>query len=84
MGRDIRNGTVAPGGGFDNAWVLTDWNATAPVSRVVATLASPVTHIQMTVATDQPSIQFYSGNGLDGTIPRKADQVRRARLLFEG
>lgn len=76
IGRDIRSGTVAPGGGYDNAWVLSDWNATAPTSRVVASLASPVTRIRLTLATDQPSVQFYSGNGLDGSIPRKADQAR--------
>ena len=57
--------------------MLTDWNATAPASRVVASLASPVTRIRMTLATDQPSVQFYSGNGLDGSVPRKADQARR-------
>lgn len=73
IGRDIANGTVAPGGGYDNAWVFDAWApGAAPVLRAVA--VSPRSGIRMEVHTDQPSLQFYSGNFLNGSIPRKADQ----------
>lgn len=35
---------------------------------------SPLSGIGLAVSTDQPSLQVYTGNFLDGTIPRKASQ----------
>ena len=73
IGRDIANGTVTPQGGYDNALVFDDWVPDQkPTPRVI--LASPLTGITLSMVTDQPSVQFYSGNFLDGTIPRKKDQ----------
>jgi len=73
VGKDISHGTVTPTGGYDNAWVLKpnpNW-ATVPSLTVKA----PLTGISAQLFTDQPSLQFYSGNFLDSSIPRKADQV---------
>ena len=73
IGRDIAEGTVTPTGGYDNAWIFDDWDEAAPPA-VRAVAYSPLSRIEMTVTTDQPSIQFYSGNFLDGTLAHKADQ----------
>jgi aldose 1-epimerase len=73
VGKDISHGTVTPTGGYDNAWVLKpnpNWNTTAAV-----TVTAPLTGITAQMFTDRPSVQFYSGNFLNSTIPRKADQV---------
>lgn len=71
IGRDIKQGTVAPGGGYDNAWIFREGrNKNVPVVRMY----SPITGITLEMATDQPSLQFYSGNGLNGTEPRKKSQ----------
>ncbi|MDD6023574.1 MAG: galactose mutarotase [Oscillospiraceae bacterium] len=47
-------------GGYDHNFVLN----TDGQLRPVATLRSPLTGIKMTVETDMPGIQFYSGNSL--------------------
>jgi aldose 1-epimerase len=52
------------GGGYDHNWVL---NNTEEKVALAATLYSPVTNIQMDVFTDQPGIQFYGGNFIDGS-----------------
>ena len=73
IGRDIAKGTVTPTGGYDNAWLYDGWRPGAPpATRAVA--FSPLSGIEMEVTSDQPSLQFYSGNFLDGTLPKKADQ----------
>jgi aldose 1-epimerase len=56
------------GGGYDHNWVLN--NAEEKVS-LAATLYSPVTSIQMDVLTDQPGLQFYGGNFIDGSTTGK-------------
>jgi hypothetical protein len=38
-------------------------------------VTSPLTGISMAMYTTQVSLQFYSGNFLNGTIPRKLDQT---------
>lgn len=73
IGRDIAKGTVTPTGGYDNAWLFDGWRPGAPPA-VRALAFSPLSGIQMEVSSDQPSIQFYSGNFLDGTLAKKADQ----------
>lgn len=58
LGRDIANGTVAPGGGYDNAWVWGDaWAPGVLTPRV--TMTSPLTGIGLVMSTDQPSVQGY-------------------------
>jgi aldose 1-epimerase len=50
------------GGGYDHNFILDSKN------EVDATLYDPSTGRFMEVITDQPAIQFYSGNFLDGTM----------------
>jgi len=83
IGVDITCGTVADGGGYDNAFIYNDWTD-GEEPRVIASVMSPLTSISMEVISDQPSIQFYSGNGLDGTLPQKSDQNDGAYYVHWG
>ena len=70
------------GNGFDHNWVL---NTNGDVNQVCATLSSPKTGIVMDVYTNEPGIQFYSTNFLDGTLAGKKDIAydKRAAVCLE-
>lgn len=59
---------LAFGKGYDHNWVLRNYDG--KVSKAVE-LYEPVSGRLMTVLTDQPGMQFYSGNFLDGSIKGK-------------
>lgn len=61
---DEENEQLINGIGYDHNYVL-DGGATGD-PRHVATVRSPDTGISMEVLTDQPGLQFYCGNYLDG------------------
>jgi aldose 1-epimerase len=74
VGRDINKTTrYSWGTGYDNAFVFSDW-APGMAPREVARVFSPHSNIGMAIVTDQPSLQVYSGNFLNGSIPQKASQ----------
>lgn len=54
-------------GGYDHNWVLSQSGAQQPA----ATVYDPVSGRTMEVLTDQPGIQFYTGNFLAGTLTGK-------------
>ena len=64
-------------GGYDHNWVL-DGSGMRHVARVV----EPTTGRTIDVATDQPGLQFYTGNFLDGTITGKGGRVYGHRFAF--
>ena len=66
-------------GGYDHNWVL---NNPGEGVRLAASVYSPVTKIQLDVLTDQPGIQFYSGNFLDGTQIGKSGKPYKHRSAF--
>jgi aldose 1-epimerase len=68
IGRDIRAGhpQQVQAKGFDHNWVL-DKGVTAKPQHI-ATLRDPRSGRTLKIATDQPGLQFYSGNFLDGTL----------------
>ncbi|MEU2620991.1 aldose epimerase family protein [Streptomyces sp. NPDC007157] len=68
VGRDIRAGhpQQVQAKGFDHNWVL-DKGVTAEPEHI-ATLRDPRSGRTLKIATDQPGLQFYSGNFLDGTL----------------
>ncbi|MFC9284947.1 aldose epimerase family protein [Streptomyces collinus] len=68
IGRDIRAGHVQQvrAKGYDHNWAL-DKGVTARPEHV-ATLRDPRSGRTLRIATDQPGLQFYSGNFLDGTL----------------
>ncbi len=55
-------------GGYDHNWVLNNYDGSV---RKAAELYSPESGRVMEVYTDQPGLQFYSGNNLDGTVKGK-------------
>lgn len=67
IGRDIEAGhpQLELGKGYDHCWVLNEQDR----MRRVASAYHPGTGRQLEVFTDEPGIQFYSGNFLDGTLP---------------
>jgi aldose 1-epimerase len=68
-------------GGYDHNWVLRNYNKKV---RVVAEVYEPKSGRLMTVSTDQPGIQFYSGNFLDGTGKGKGvSYQKRSGLCLE-
>lgn len=70
------------GNGYDHNWILdTNGDITVPA----ASLTSPKTGIKLEVYTDEPGIQVYSGNFLDGTVTGKKGIVynQRAGICLE-
>lgn len=71
VGQDIKNfefEQIKNGNGFDHNWCL---NTQGDDTQVAASIYSPETGILMEVFTDEPGIQVYSGNFLDGTAVGK-------------
>ena len=80
IGARINNYTfdqLKNGDGYDHNWVL---NTKGDVSKVAATLESPKTGIVMDVYTNEPGVQFYAGNFLDGTQKGKKGIVYNKRV----
>lgn len=67
---------IKNGNGYDHNWVL---DAAGDDSQVAATLYSPSTGIKLEVLTNEPGIQVYSGNFLDGTVTGKKGIVYNQR-----
>lgn len=64
------------GNGYDHNWVL---NTKGDVTRKCASLKSPKTGIVLDVYTNEPGIQMYAGNFLDGTVTGKKGIAYRQR-----
>lgn len=67
---------IKNGNGYDHNWVLS---TARDISVPAAVLTSPLTGIRLTVYTDEPGIQVYTGNFLDGTITGKGGKVYAQR-----
>jgi len=71
IGADIDNieyVQIRFGNGYDHNWVL---ESKGNMEIVAASLYSPESGIKMEVFTDEPGIQVYSGNFLNGTVTGK-------------
>jgi aldose 1-epimerase len=69
------------GKGYDHNWVMNNYDKTV---RLAATVYDPQSGRFMEVLTDQPGLQFYSGNFLNGSLIGKggiAYQYRTALCL---
>ncbi|MFF7113216.1 aldose epimerase family protein [Streptomyces albogriseolus] len=77
VGRDIRTAhqQLLYGQGFDHNWVL-DKGVTARPEHA-ATLRDPASGRTLRIATNEPGLQFYSGNFLDGTLVGSGGRVYR-------
>lgn len=73
---------VQYGKGYDHNWVL---NTAGDDTQVAAMLMSPATGIIMNVYTDEPGVQVYTGNFLDGSVMGKLHYVygKRAAICLE-
>ncbi len=63
------------GRGYDHNWVLR--GGVAPVPRPAARVHDPASGRTLDLFTDQPGLQFYSGNVLDGSIVGPGGQAYR-------
>ena len=69
IGERIKQVPGAAPGGYDHNWVLADNMRSSP--ELAATVYEPTTGRTMQVYTDQPGVQFYSGNFLKGNLKGK-------------
>jgi len=67
------------GPGYDHNWVINK-----PLGELgsMARAIGPKTGIEMEVLSDEPGMQFYAGNFLDGTITGKGGKVYEKRSGF--
>lgn len=70
------------GNGYDHNWVLDTNN---DVTQLAAKVVSPLSGIALEVYTNEPGIQVYTGNFLDGTLTGKKGKVyeQRAAVCLE-
>ncbi len=85
VGAEIENyefEQIKNGNGYDHNWVL---NTEGDVTQLAAKLTSPESGITLEVYTNEPGIQVYTGNFLDGTITGKKGIVynQRASVCLE-
>ena len=85
IGKDIDDTTntqIKNGIGYDHNWIL---NTKGDIKKCFGTLYDPNSGIQMQMYTDQPGVQFYAGNFLDGTFVGKngVKYPRRSAFCFE-
>ena len=66
-------------GGYDHCWVLNNFDGKL---RLVARVTEPISGRVMKVLTDQPGLQFYSGNFLDGSNKGKGSTAYQKHFGF--
>lgn len=79
IGQDIEQRSFMQleyGNGYDHNWVL---DTKGDDTKCAAKLYSPISGIFVEVYTNEPGIQFYSGNFLDGTGTGKQGQKMEQR-----
>lgn len=78
---DSDNDQIKKGHGYDHNWVLNSSGKVAEVAEVYEPSSGRV----LEVLSDQPGVQFYTGNFLDGSITGKGGKVygHRSGLCLE-
>ena len=83
IGKDINfeNEQLIIGNGYDHCWILNDYGT----MRFVAAAYHSRSGRFLEVYSDEPGMQFYSGNFLDGTLPRRDEGYygNRSGFCFE-
>ena len=79
---DEANEQIANGKGYDHNWII---NNSGDINKCFGSLYDPNTGIVMEMFTDQPGVQFYAGNFLDGSFVGKGGvkYPRRSAFCFE-
>ncbi|HZZ10405.1 MAG TPA: aldose epimerase family protein [Paraburkholderia sp.] len=81
---DWPHAQLATAGGFDHCYVLRDAPAGEAALRSVACAYDPGSGRELTVATDQRGLQFYTGNFLNGDLGRAGARYQKhAGLCLE-
>ncbi|MFT4075053.1 MAG: aldose epimerase family protein [Asticcacaulis sp.] len=78
--RDASDQQLVYGRGYDHNWVASREKAAAP--RLMAVVEDDVSGRKLELLSDQPGIQFYSGNFLDGTSSGKSGGIYRESDAF--
>jgi len=73
--RDASDPQIVIGRGYDHNYVLTGKSGAAP--RLAARLSDPKSGRALEILTDQPGVQFYAGNFIDGTTIGKSGKTYR-------
>jgi aldose 1-epimerase len=73
--RDSSDRQIVYGKGYDHNWVVARSLSATP--RLLARVEEPKSGRVMEIMSNQPGIQFYSGNFLDATVIGKAGQLYR-------
>ena len=73
--RDVADEQLRHGSGYDHNWVIDETAAAEP--RLLATLEDPHSGRTMKLLSNQPGLQFYSGNFFDGSTAGKAGRSYR-------
>ena len=81
--RDAGDAQLVFGRGYDHNWVFG--RSVTDDERLIARVDDPVSGRHFELWSNQPGLQFYSGNFLDGTTHGKAQRLYRAgdALVFE-
>lgn len=81
IGKEInaKNTQLEYGNGYDHCWVV---DGKPNELRQVAVLHDPKTGRTMELIANQPGVQFYAGNFLDGKVPGKAGEKYQFRTAM--
>lgn len=81
IGQDIAadNEQIRFGNGYDHNWVL---DTKGDFTQEAASVYCPATGILLQVYTDEPGIQIYTGNFLDGTVTGKHNITYQQRTAI--
>lgn len=82
IGESIRDGheQLSLARGYDHCFLLAGERAASP--QLAARVVHPASGRAFDLLTDQPGIQFYSGNFLDGTVKGKRGRLHRQSDAF--
>lgn len=73
--RDVGDMQLQHGRGYDHNWIIDE--TVAQQARLLARLEDPHSGRTMTLLSNQPGLQFYSGNFFDGSTAGKAGKSYR-------
>ena len=77
--QETTNEQLGRGPGFDHCWVLNNPDSGV---RYAASAYHPESGRYMEVYTNEPGLQFYTGNFLDGTLPAQGGGTYEKRTGF--
>ena len=73
--RDARDVQIVYGRGYDHNWVIGE--KVTPSTHMMARVVEPASGRGYELWSNQPGLQFYSGNFFDATVKGKNDQLYR-------